>query len=81
MFINKDPTIPKAIGENLLISAGKKGVRFMPIKDKPKSAIANTIRIIPKIFIKYFLIKRNISKQNKNRFFMGLVKFKRKFLP
>ena len=81
MFINKVPTIPKAIGENLLISAGKKGVRFMPIKDKPKSAIANTIKIIPKIFIKHFLKKKNFSKQNKNRFFMGLVKFKRKFLP
>ena len=77
MFINKDPTIPKAIGENLLISAGKKGVRFTPIKDKPKSAIANTIRIIPKIFIKYFLIKRNISKQNKNRFFLNLLKYNR----
>ena len=77
MFINKDPTIPKAIGENLLISAGKKGVRFTPIKDKPKSVIANTIRIIPKIFIKYFLIKRNISKQNKNRFFLNLLKYNR----
>ena len=57
MFINKVPTIPKAIGENLLISAGKKGVRFTPIKDKPKSAIAKTIKIIPKMFTTNYLKK------------------------
>jgi hypothetical protein len=76
MFINKDPTIPKAIGENLLISAGKKGVRFMPIKDKPKSAIANTIKIIPKICILNFLNKKDISKTNKIFLLLVLLKFK-----
>ena len=65
MFINKVPTIPKAIGENLLISAGKKGVRFTPIKDKPKSAIAKTIKIIPIIFIVNFCKKKDICKQIK----------------
>ena len=63
MFINKVPTIPKAIGENLPISGGKKGVRFIPIKDKPKSAIAKTTRIIPIICIYYPLKIIIISKQ------------------
>ena len=77
MFINKVPTMPKAIGENLPISGGKKGVRFIPIKDKPKSAIAKTIKTIPKICILNFLIKKNISKTNKVCFFLVILNFKR----
>ena len=77
MFINKDPNIPKAIGENLPISGGKKGVRFIPIKDKPKSAIAKTIKTIPKICILNSLNKKNISKTNKTCLLLVLLKFKR----
>ena len=76
MFINKVPTMPKAIGENLPISGGKKGVRFMPIKDKPKSAIAKTIKTIPKIYITNSLNKKEISKTNKDCLLVFLLKFK-----
>ena len=77
MFINKVPTMPKAIGENLPISGGKKGVRFMPIKDKPKSAIAKTIKTIPKICIFNSPNKKDVSKTNKICLLLVLLKFKR----
>ena len=77
MFINKVPTMPKAIGENLPISGGKKGVRFIPIKDKPKSAIAKTIKTIPKICILNPLIKKDISKTNKVYLLVVILNFKR----
>jgi len=77
MFINKVPTMPKAIGENLTISGGKKGVRFIPIKDKPKSAIAKTIKTIPKIFITNSLNKKDNSKINKDYLLLILLKFER----
>ena len=49
--LNKNaPTKPIAIGENLEISGGKNGVKFIPTQDNPKSAIANTIKMLPIIF-------------------------------
>jgi hypothetical protein len=35
------------MGENLEISGGKNGVKFIPIHDKPKSAIAKISKMLP----------------------------------
>jgi hypothetical protein len=40
----------KAIGENLAISGGRKGVKLIPAQDRRKSAAPNAISIPPIIF-------------------------------